>query len=330
MGFPIKRATDRVAKGLTTRAIRTAFSALPRNALDTVLDELRLVLGSDLCRRRSRFRLLSRLAVDSGVVALSVDGDYGVIQSAASDAHILFRYSEERRFADRTNKLIAEFFRDGAGSYIDVGANIGMTVIPIARNPLVQCLAFEPEPTNFANLVANVATNCPHRNVVTEQIALFSHADRLTLELAPENLGDHRVRTSNAPGYWREQKRHTIEVQARPLDSAVGALQLPLAIKIDTQGAEPYVFGGGPKRDRTRGDSSYPSFGPTAWIEWEATFEQMLDLLIASFATIAIAEFEEGEAGAPIAVASACEWLAERQRQHVADPEWYCDIIAYK
>ena len=52
-----------------------------------------------------------------------------------------------------------------------MGANIGMTVISVARNPLVRCVAFEPEPTNFANLFANIATNCPYRNVVSDQIA---------------------------------------------------------------------------------------------------------------------------------------------------------------
>ena len=45
------------------------------NVLDTVLDELCTVLRTDYSRRRSRFRLLNRLAVDSHVVTLKVDGD---------------------------------------------------------------------------------------------------------------------------------------------------------------------------------------------------------------------------------------------------------------
>jgi hypothetical protein len=100
-----KRANNvlRLSKDLAKSAIRVAISALPRNALDTMLDELGVVLRLDYRRRRSRFRLLSRLAMDANVVALKVGGDYGVMQSTVGDSHILFRYSEERRFADRTN-----------------------------------------------------------------------------------------------------------------------------------------------------------------------------------------------------------------------------------
>jgi hypothetical protein len=91
-----------------------------------------------------------------------------------------------------------------------------MTVIPIAHNRLVQCLAFEPEPTNFANLVANISANCPYKNVFAKQIALFSEAGPLTLELARENLGDHRVRLNAAAGPLDEHQKQTIEVQAAP------------------------------------------------------------------------------------------------------------------
>ena len=107
---------SRLLKDLATRSVRAGFRALPRNALETVHDQLCEALSTDPVRRRSRFRLLNRLAQESNVVALQVSGDYGVMQSAAGDSHILFRYSEERRFADRTNTIIAEFFADGAGS----------------------------------------------------------------------------------------------------------------------------------------------------------------------------------------------------------------------
>ena len=319
----------RLAKGITKRAIRAALTTLPRNALDTFLDELCGVLTLDYSRRRSRFRLLSRLAMDSRVVALKVVGDYGVMQSAAGDSHILFRYSEERRFADRTNKLIAQFFGDGGGSYIDIGANIGMTVIPIARNPLVQCLAFEPEPTNFANLVANISANCRYANVAAKQIALFSAARRLTFELAHENLGDHRVRLNTATGALGEHQRETIEVEAWPLDAAAVGLRPPLAIKIDTQGAEPYVFAGGGKVI-ARAGLLVSEFWPYGIGRMGGDLGDMFAQLSASFETIAVAVAEEGEPSNPMAVAAAHQWMVERYRQHQDDPDWYCDIIARK
>lgn len=305
------------------------FSVLPRNALDTVLDEVCTVLDADFRRRRSRFRLLSRLAQQAHVVALRVDGEYGVMQSAAGDSHILFRYSDEHRFADRTNKLVAEFFGDDSGSYIDIGANIGMTVVPIARNPLVRCFAFEPEPTNFANLLANIATNCPHGNVIAEQIALFSRRDRLLLELASENLGDHRVHTTDAIGQFAEHERPLIEVEACPLDEAVSELPLPLAIKIDTQGAEPFVFAGG-RKVIGRAGLLISEFWPYGMSRTGGDVAEMLASLTASFSMIAIAEYEEGESGPLMAVGEASRRLAELHRQYAADQDWYCDIIARK
>jgi FkbM family methyltransferase len=319
----------RIVKELTKCAIRCALSVLPHRSFETLLDELCVVLGSDIRRRQSRFRLLSRLAADSHVVSLRVSGDYGVMQSAAGDSHILFRYSEERGFADRTNKLIAEFFGDGAGSYIDIGANIGMTVIPIARNPRVRCLAFEPEPTNFGNLLANIAANCPHQNVVAEQIALFSRTGRLDLELANGNLGDHRIHLSDAVGRFGEHQRRIIGVQAYPLDEAVSELQLPLAIKIDTQGAEPYVFVGG-RKVIARAGLLVSEFWPYGMHRMGGDIDEMFDQLIASFNTIATAEYEEGELGKAIVAPAACEWLSEFYRQYVDDPNRYCDVIARK
>ena len=323
------QAVVRLLKDLAKGALRVTLSALPRNALDTLLDELAVVLGSDYRRRRSRFRLLSRLAVDSHVVTLQVDGDYGVMQSAASDSHILFRYAEERRFADRTNKLFAEFFGDRAGSYIDVGANIGMTVVAIARNPLVRCQAFEPDPINFANLLANIAANCPHRNVVAKQIALFSSPGRLRLELARDNLGDHRLRIYDTAGRLGEHQRRTIEVHAYPLDEAAGDFLSPLGIKIDTQGAEPYVFAGG-RNVIGQADLLVTEFWPYGIRRLRGDIRELLDQLLASFGTIAIAEAEEGEPSGLVAVAAACERLAALYHQYENDPDWYCDIIARK
>jgi hypothetical protein len=56
----------------------------------------------------------------------------------------------------------------------------------------------------------------------------------------------------------------------------------------------------------------------------------MFDQLAAFFTTAISAEFEEGRLHGPMPVAAAREWLAERYRQRVDDPDWYCDIIARK
>jgi hypothetical protein len=39
-----------------------------------------------------------------------------------------------------TNDLVEGFFREhSGGTFIDIGANIGLTTVPVARNPSVQC-----------------------------------------------------------------------------------------------------------------------------------------------------------------------------------------------
>jgi FkbM family methyltransferase len=139
------------------------------------------------------------------------------------------------------------FLLRGGGTYVDVGANIGLTTIPVAQNPSVDCVALEPEPSNFNYLSLNVAANCPHRNVRLHQLAAFSERKRLQFELSPANLGDHRIRLADADGKLDEQKRRTIEVDAVALDDLINPTRMPIAVKIDTQGAEPFVITGGPK-----------------------------------------------------------------------------------
>ena len=119
----------------------------------------------------------------------------------------------------QTNDTLTAFFAaHGGGDYIDVGANIGLTTIPVAQNPNVECLALEPEPSNFSYLTVNVAANCPHLNVTIKRLAAFSERRTLPFEIAVNNLGDHRIRLKDHPGQWNEQLRQTIEVEAVPLD----------------------------------------------------------------------------------------------------------------
>jgi FkbM family methyltransferase len=62
---------------------------------------------------------------------------------------------------------------------------------------------------------------------------------QLSLALAEGNIGDHRLTIADVPG------RRTVKVPAVPLDDFIDNATPPLAVKIDTQGAEPYVIAGG-------------------------------------------------------------------------------------
>ena len=122
---------------------------------------------------------------------------------------------------------------------MDIGANIGLMTIPIARNPLIRCLAFEPEPVNFDFLKRNVARNAPEGNIEFLNVALFHKHDSLSLAIADRNIGDHRLTRESVSG------RDTVQVQAVPLDDFLDRIVGPLAVKIDTQGAEPFIIAGG-------------------------------------------------------------------------------------
>jgi hypothetical protein len=71
------------------------------------------------------------------------------------------------------------------------------------------------------------------------------------MELAPVNLGDHRVRFGDTPaeGTYGESTRATITVAGARLDDLVeaDALTAPVVVKMDIQGAEPLALAGGPK-----------------------------------------------------------------------------------
>jgi FkbM family methyltransferase len=105
----------------------------------------------------------------------------------------------------------------------------------------VQCLAFEPEPVNFGFLQRNIARNAPNGMVAFHQVALFHERGSMLLSVADANLGDHRLTREGVSG------RRSIEIPTVPLDDFVDRISGPLAIKIDTQGAEPFVVAGGQK-----------------------------------------------------------------------------------
>jgi FkbM family methyltransferase len=312
----------RVSKGIVSR--------LPKVAREAVLEQV--------CDDVGRFEMISRLAPDCNVVALRVSGMYGVIQSASDDRAVLMQYAKTGTWAERTNDLVTSFFADKAGSYIDIGANIGLTTIPVAQNPRVRCLAIEPEPRNFANLRANVAENCRHNNVELRCLALYTKRQKLSFELSSGNLGDHRLRIGDKIGRIGEENRSTIEVDAVPLDEIAGSLNGPLAVKIDTQGAEPFVVSGG-KKTLSRADLVISEFWPYGMVRLGGDPEELIKFFRDQFSTLAI-EMEESlvwsksqcsEAGtvlSPRSSAAVCDQLSALVAAHSDNPEMYLDVIA--
>ena len=185
-----------------------------------------------------------------GVSSVVVTGETGRFEGHADD--LVFQYY----IRDKDNnpliqRLIDRCLGDGPGVYIDIGANIGLTLVPVARRQGIACYGFEPEPENFALLEANIRANVPAAGVTLFNLALATERGPLEFELNQDNRGDHRVRgdTLIDTEKFAESGRQTITVQGAPLDEIIDAESLvgKCVIKIDTQGGEVNVFRGGAK-----------------------------------------------------------------------------------
>lgn len=131
------------------------------------------------------------------------------------------------------------------GTVIDVGANIGMSSIALVNGRYcARCIAIEPEPRNFSDLIDNVRRNQLSERISCHQFAASDREGQLTMELADVNFGDHRVRTQDASqGVYGEADRATATVPARTLDSFAADIRIA-ALWVDVQGYDAYVLGG--------------------------------------------------------------------------------------
>jgi FkbM family methyltransferase len=270
---------------LKTLAESSIWSLAKRSLADAVS---RLPIGA-------RHAIFLRLARELGITGVSTLGEYGRILSAVGDLEVFDKYARTGQWASDTNSIIARFFAGKPGTYFDIGANIGLTTIPIARNLKVKCFAFEPDPTNFQNLRQNVLFNCEGQNVTLHNVALFNRFAELQFELAESNLGDHRLRLSvPSPGVFEEEKRRTISVSAVPLDEFLADANPPVAVKIDVQGAEPYVVEGG-KAILSRADLLIIEFCPYLIRRLGGNAEIIIEFIKSNFVSGLVGVLQFGE-----------------------------------
>jgi FkbM family methyltransferase len=127
------------------------------------------------------------------------------------------------------------------GTFIDVGANVGLYALSIARHvgPEGNCYAFEPFPGNHEALLRNIELN-GLSNVHVQRVALSSESGWVTLYGPPGPRAD----TSGAVG--SKATRDYVEVArvpCRPLDSIDVGSRVD-AIKVDVEGNELEVLRG--------------------------------------------------------------------------------------
>jgi FkbM family methyltransferase len=244
-----------------------------------------------LLPERSTRYILTSIAKRTGVSLLQVTGKHGDILGAIDDDGVLGGYWRGRDPSVSLVSYLDEFFSSGqGGTLIDIGANIGLFAIPLLRKHAIDCHLFEPNPLNYRLLCWNLHNSRCVGSFKTYQLALLDRKMQVELELSPMNHGDHRVRVtsreqvSSLPNAFREQERPTIPVTAVALDDVLCAetLRRPIAIKIDSQGAEAHIIRGASAMLRAA-DVLMFEFWPYGLRRMNASVSEFFDQLQRSF-----------------------------------------------
>lgn len=300
-------------KDTSKRILRSATRRLPWGARMTILDALVQNIGVQDAR--------ARFMAEHNIKGVLIEGEWGLFQGRATDSIILPIYGSSGTWANRTNRELIAFFEGRGGTYLDIGANIGLTTVPTARNSSVRCFAFEPEPENFRNLTENVRRNVSTSNVTMHEIAVYSRETTLQFALANDfNSGDHRIVSSHT------SDRETIDIKAKPLDAFIGDVTRPLAAKIDVQGAEGGVIDGG-TQVLAMADFVIIEFCPFLLAKLTGGPVEVVAFL-AGFVEIAILDGEQDGELAYVPAATACAELTKFYADAVHDEFKFKDVYA--
>ena len=316
-----------MASALAKRAVAGLVRALPMRVRKGLLREL-----CGTAAPRDAYAAFQQLGRRFGITDVLVPGDYGEIEGALADTAILATYAQTRRWSVHLAQVASEFFADyTGGSYLDIGANIGLTTIPVARQGTITCKAFEPEPRTFRYLVGNLRRNCAAGNVETFNLALSDRSGTIAFELADDNLGDNRIRLTDRDGSFGEAARRVITVPTDRLDDVLrrDALDAPIAVKLDIQGAECRALAGG-RAVLDEAALFTCEFWPYGIRRLDSDPEQLVAFVAERFASGAILEGEREDAPIWQPIAEIVDRLRQFARAGADAPYATCELLARK
>jgi len=192
------------------------------------------------------------VALDSQSQSIVVNGEYGEFEGSARDRVVLDEYKRLGSWAKPMVDLIStRLLSVGPGTFIDVGANIGLVCVPVIERTHAQGVCFEPEPQNFSYLSRNVARHGLSERISCHALACHAASGTMQLSLSEDNLGDHRLQrpdvdAAHAAFGADTQSRATLWVKTERLDDVLRdvALPKPVVMKVDAQGSEASIFDG--------------------------------------------------------------------------------------
>ena len=176
--------------------------------------------------------------------------------------HLRANGSWEERQVPEVVKFLQRRHGFVAGTFVDLGANIGTGLLCALRHGLFRSgVGVEMDPFNFRLLQANVALNLALPQPLLLNVAVGESEGEAEMELSPDNFGDHRVRrgasgtdaglsaaSAAEPGFYGEERRERLRVPMATLDRIEKEHGLRLdgsaLLWIDTQGHEGHVLAG--------------------------------------------------------------------------------------
>ncbi|MEW6447593.1 MAG: FkbM family methyltransferase [Bacillota bacterium] len=144
------------------------------------------------------------------------------------------------------SKVFVQVVRDGM-TVVEIGANIGYYTLIAASmvGERGRVITFEPDPDNFELLFRNVEINGFMGRVTTEKKAVFDRTGTLRFSRYKYHQGSNTVGEVAKVhlDQWRDEVE-VIEVEAVSLDEYLPGNTKVDLIKMDAEGAEPFIFAG--------------------------------------------------------------------------------------
>jgi FkbM family methyltransferase len=202
------------------------------NIYNKLLD---IVRDDRLLRRLSAFIIGRSGLAKLFKIKIKIQDDYNIIFHPTGFCSAFWRnptaYREDYEF-------IQSFLKDGE-TYIDIGANVGVTVIPAAKSvgENGRVIAFEPHPTICSYLKENIALN----NLKNVEIHNCALGNQQGYAYFSSKFNDEVNKIVTLPD------NNNIKVPIALLDDSAEELNNIALLKIDVEGYEKFVLEGAKK-----------------------------------------------------------------------------------
>lgn len=147
------------------------------------------------------------------------------------------RRLDEEASIDALRRLL-----DGTdGTFIDIGVNCGLYLVPITKHlgPQGRSIGYEPNPKMFERARTNISLNGLDARVRLERSAVSDTDGKMALYIHPTNFGESTL-AKNVIDQTVSVDVHTVDLRRVLADNS---LARPVVMKIDIEGYEPEVLG---------------------------------------------------------------------------------------